>query len=188
MQTESVGTRGKKKNPQTEISKKGIIMTISLGCGCSLFTYSSLSFSHFFITLLSIHPLISSPQVIYHQSPGPQVKLDPPTAQAWSPPLVPVYPLLPPLAVPGSSCGVYLGYVWRKDPLNIPLSANKVTSDLLKLAMKEMHFYKSTVSLCLPPSLSHLPCLVLSDPPSCGAHNVGHTYTHSFRLPVWQDH
>lgn len=135
----------------------------------------------FFLSLLYHTPKYSPPytQSSGHlsQSPGPQVKLDPPTAQACSTPLVPVYPLLPPLAAPGSSCGVYLGFVWRKDPLNIPLSANKVTSDLLKLAMKEMHFYKSTVSLCLPPSLSHLPWLVLSDPPSCGAQWPTHIQT-----------
>lgn len=135
---------------------------------------------YFFISLQSSPPSIQSSGHL-SQSPGPQVKLDPPTAHAWSPPLVPVYPL-PPFA-DGSSCGVYLELVWRKDPLNIQLSANKATSDLLKLAMKEMHFYKSTVSLCLPSSLCHLPWLVLwipSDPHPCGIHNDGHTYTHSY--------
>lgn len=148
-------------------------MTISLAADVLL------SHTVHFLSLLFLYPPPKYPppsiQSSGHlsQSPGPQVKLDPPTAQAWSPPLWPVYPLPPPLAVPGSSCGVYLGFVWRKDSLNIPLSANKVTSDLLKLAMKEMHFYKSTVSFCPPSSLPHLPWLVPSDPCPCGAHSGG---------------
>lgn len=132
----------------------------------TIFLAADVPYSHtvHFLSLISLSPYKVSPHSIQSsghlsQSQGPQVKLDAPTAQAWSPPLVPVYPLPPPLAAPGSSCGIYLGFVWRKDPLNIPLSANKVTSDLLKLAMKEIHFYKSTVSLSLSPTLPLSPAL-----------------------------
>lgn len=120
--------------------------------------------SYFFITLQSIPPSIQSSGHL-SQSLGPQVKLDPPHCSSLEPSISAGLSTAP-LADVGSSCGVYLEFVWRKDPLNIPLSANKVTSDLLKLAMKEMHFYKSTVFLS--PILRLSPALACAEDPIMG--------------------
>lgn len=144
---------------------------------------------HFLSLLFLYHPPKYPPfNPVFRSS----ISVTGPSGKAWPPHCSSLEPSISaglstaPLADVGSSCGVYLEFVWRKDPLNIPLSANKVTSDLLKLAMKEMHFYKSTVFLS--PILRLSPALACAGDPIMGILSMWRTqwwiYIHTF-IPLW---